>query len=47
MASQPWLCKIISILQVLNRGMRDGYHTAKVVWIKDEPIPADEIGNVA
>lgn len=31
--------------QVLKRGMTNGYHTAKVEWIKDEPIPEEELGN--
>lgn len=26
--------------------MQNGYHTAKVEWIKDEPIPEDELGNL-
>ena len=25
--------------------MQNGYHTAKVEWIKDEPIPEEELGN--
>ena len=24
--------------------MQNGYHTAKVEWIKDEPIPEEELG---
>jgi len=26
--------------------MQNGYHTAKVEWIKDEPIPEEELGNL-
>ena len=26
--------------------MQNGYHTAKVEWIKDEPIPPEELGNM-
>ena len=26
--------------------MQNGYHTAKVEWIKDEPIPEEELGNM-
>ena len=33
-------------LQVIERGMQNGYHTAKVEWIKDEPIPPEELGNM-
>ena len=25
--------------------MQNGYHTAKVEWIKDETIPEEELGN--
>ena len=26
--------------------MQNGYHTAKVEWIKDEPILEEELGNL-
>ena len=26
--------------------MQNGYHTAKVEWIKDKPIPEEELGNL-
>ena len=26
--------------------MQNGYHTAKVEWIKDEPIPPEQLGNM-
>ncbi|XP_078371625.1 LON peptidase N-terminal domain and RING finger protein 3-like isoform X2 [Oculina patagonica] len=32
--------------KVLNRGMQNGYHTAKVEWIKDKPIPEEELDEV-
>ena len=31
--------------QVLSRGVKDGYSTAKVQWIKDSPIPEERLGN--
>ena len=31
--------------KVLSRGVKDGYNTAKVQWIKDSPIPEEKIGN--
>lgn len=30
--------------QILSRGMKDGYHTAKVEWLKDQQIPEEESG---
>ncbi|XP_022781232.1 LON peptidase N-terminal domain and RING finger protein 3-like isoform X2 [Stylophora pistillata] len=32
--------------KVLKRGMQNGYHTAKVEWIKDETIPEEELEDV-
>ena len=26
--------------------MQNGYHTAKVEWIKDDPIPEEQLGNL-
>lgn len=30
--------------EVLSRGIKDGYNTAKVEWLKDEPLPEEDIG---
>ncbi|XP_068718410.1 LON peptidase N-terminal domain and RING finger protein 3-like isoform X1 [Montipora capricornis] len=32
--------------KVLERGMQSGYHTAKVEWIKDVPIPEEQLDEV-
>jgi hypothetical protein len=31
--------------QVLSRGKKDGYNTAKVDWIKDHSVSEEEAGN--
>ncbi|CAH3154728.1 unnamed protein product [Porites evermanni] len=32
--------------KVIERGIQNGYHTAKVEWIKDEPIPPEELDEI-